>query len=50
LLKQRGRVFFEMSEGQAEMVKKIMEEGNLVNINIMKDYLNIERVIYGEIE
>jgi release factor glutamine methyltransferase len=49
LLKQGGKIFFEMSEGQAITVKNIMEEGKLSNINIRKDYLNIERVIYGEI-
>jgi release factor glutamine methyltransferase len=49
LLKQGGKVFFEMSDGQAKVVEKIMEEGNINNINIRKDYLNIERVIYGEV-
>jgi len=47
LLKPGGKIFFELSENQHIKVKEIMEANGLKNIRINKDYLNIERVIYG---
>jgi len=47
LLKPGGRIFFELSENQHIKVKEIMEASGIKDININKDYLNIERVIYG---
>jgi release factor glutamine methyltransferase len=49
LLKNKGKIFFEIGEGQAEKVKKILEENNFSDIKIKNDYLHIERVISGEI-
>ncbi len=49
LLKNKGKIYFEIGAGQAEKVKKILEENNFSEIKIKNDYLNIERVISGEI-
>jgi release factor glutamine methyltransferase len=47
ILKTGGKLFFEVSEGQSSMVKKILSQNGLVEITIIKDYQNIDRVIYG---
>ena len=47
LLKKKGRLFFELSDGQRNVVEKIMTENNLSDITVKKDYSNIERIIYG---
>lgn len=47
LLNPNGYLFFELGQGQFEKVTQIMESFNLRDIKIKKDYLNIERVIYG---
>lgn len=48
LLKPGGKLFFEVGKGQFSKVKDIMVASNYQNIKIIKDYLNIERVISGE--
>ena len=47
LLKPGGKIFFELSENQHIKVKETMESNGIKEIKINKDYLNIERVIYG---
>lgn len=47
-LKTGGRLFFEMAKGQSENIKSILENNELTNIKIVKDYQQIDRVIYGE--
>ena len=47
LLKPSGKIFFELSENQHIKVKEIMEANGIKDMKIKKDYLNIERVIYG---
>lgn len=49
LLKSKGRLFYEIGKGQAEEVKNILEESKFTLIQIRNDYLNIERVISGEL-
>jgi len=49
-LKPKGKIFFEVAEGQSDTVKKIMEENNFINIIVKKDYQNIDRIVYGEIK
>jgi release factor glutamine methyltransferase len=48
LLKSGGKLFFEVGKGQFSKVSEILKKNNFQNINIKKDYLNIERVISGE--
>jgi release factor glutamine methyltransferase len=48
LLKPGGKLFFEVGKGQFSFVSEIMSKNNLQNIIVIKDYLNIERVISGE--
>lgn len=50
ILKPSGKIFFELAENQSINVKKIMESNGIRDIRIKKDYLNIERVIFGEIK
>ena len=50
LLDGKGKVFLEMGIGQSEKVKEILAEGGFQNLNIVKDYLDIDRVIYGDIK
>ncbi len=49
ILLPKGKLFFEVGYNQANKVKAIMEENNFTGIKIIKDYSNIERVVYGEI-
>lgn len=46
-LKKSGKLFFELSDGQQNDVEKIMQENNLNDIAVKKDYSGIERIIYG---
>lgn len=48
LLKPGGKLFFEVGKGQFSIVSEIMKKNNFQNIDMTKDYLNIERVISGE--
>lgn len=48
LLKNNGKLYFEIGKDQSDSVKKILEENGFVNIRIKKDYQEIERVISGE--
>jgi len=49
-LKINGKLFFEIAQGQSEQVKQIMNENRFSNINMIKDYQNIDRIIYGEMK
>ena len=48
LLKNNGKLFFEIGVGQSDAVKKILIDSDYKNIVIIKDYSDIERVIIGE--
>ena len=48
LLKNNGKIFFEVGQGRSEDVEKILRENNFKEILIVKDYLKIDRVISGE--
>jgi len=47
-LEENGKLFFEVSQGQSEEVVEIMTRNNFKNIGIIKDYQNIDRIIFGE--
>ncbi|MDO8549384.1 MAG: peptide chain release factor N(5)-glutamine methyltransferase [Ignavibacteria bacterium] len=47
MLKDMGKIFFEVGQGQAEDVKRILSGNNFSEINITKDYLKIDRVVWG---
>ena len=49
ILNPKGKLFFEVAEGQSDTVTKIMKENNFINIIVKKDYQNIDRVVYGEL-
>lgn len=48
MLKPGGKLFFEVGQGQSETVALHMKNCGFINITVKKDYLNIERVVYGE--
>ena len=50
ILKEKGKLFFEVGKDQSKLVENILLENDFQNITIKKDYLNIERVVYGEFE
>jgi release factor glutamine methyltransferase len=47
-LKENGKLFFEVAQGQSDEVKDFMVNNNFKNIGMLKDYQNIDRVIFGE--
>ena len=49
LLKKDGCLMFEVGIGQAEDVRRIMEENGFEDIRVYKDTLEIERVVSGTI-
>ncbi len=49
-LKKGGKIFFEVAQNQSEKVRIILDKEEFKNIKFQKDYLNIERVVSGEIE
>jgi release factor glutamine methyltransferase len=49
LLKENGKIFFEVGQGQASKVVDILRQEQFSNIKTKKDYLNIERVVSGEL-
>lgn len=46
-LNTNGKLFFELGAGQSKKVKEFMEQNNFYNIQIIKDYNNHDRVIWG---
>ncbi len=50
LLNPKGKLYFEVGIGQSEKVKEIMLKNNFANIEIVKDYASIDRIVYGELE
>src|SRR5690606_37121874 len=49
-LNGNGKLFFETGYGQHEEITNIMNQNNFKNINVVKDYSGIERVISGELK
>ncbi len=48
LLIEKGRLFFEIGKGQSKDISTIMEENFFEDIEIIKDYQQIDRVISGK--
>lgn len=42
-----GMLYFEIGYDQAEAVSKLMEMSGFVEINVVKDYAGLDRVVYG---
>ena len=49
-LKTGGQLYFEIADGQAEQVIKLMKQHNFTNIEAIKDYQDIYRIVCGEIK
>lgn len=50
LLKENGKVYIEIGKGQSNEIKTLMENKRINNINIIKDYQGIDRIICGELK
>lgn len=50
LLKNKGKLFFEIGDGQSEKVSTILTDNNYSDIKIVNDYLHINRVISGKLD
>ncbi len=48
LLKKNGKLFFEVGIHQSENVEEIMLQSGFTNVQKEKDYLRIDRVVWGE--
>ncbi len=48
-LKKKGKLFFEIGENQSEKVIWIMEKNQFIDVRVIKDYQNLDRIVYGEI-
>ena len=48
ILNKKGKLFFEIGIHQSENVKTILQNSNFKNISVIKDYQDIDRIIYGE--
>ncbi len=42
-----GMMFFEIGYDQGEDVKKLMEQAGFAEVNVVKDYAGLDRVVYG---
>ncbi|MBU1098973.1 MAG: peptide chain release factor N(5)-glutamine methyltransferase [Bacteroidetes bacterium] len=49
LLNPKGKIYFEVGIGQADRVKDLLADNGMSFITSHKDYLDIDRVVYGEI-
>ncbi len=48
MLVPNGKIYFELGAGLSEIVKEILTERNYENIEIIKDYAGIDRIIKAE--
>ena len=48
-LTKKGWLYFEVGLGQAGMVQDIMQENGFSDVQVLKDYNKIERIVYGRI-
>lgn len=50
ILKPGGSIYLEIGKGQANEVTRILEAYGVQNINFIKDYQQIDRIVYGELK
>lgn len=48
LLNSKGKLFFELNPSVAKKVEELLVANNFININLIKDFNNHLRIIYGE--
>lgn len=49
LLKNNGKLYFEMGQGQANKISKVMSDNGFKNIKMVNDYSGIQRIAIGEV-
>lgn len=47
MLKENGQLYFEVGKGQSEAISSMMSDNNFSDIEVVNDYQNIGRVVYG---
>jgi len=47
ILKEKGYLYFEIGKGQSEVIQELMTNNNFCELHLVRDYQNIDRVIYG---
>ena len=50
LLNKNGKLFVEIAQGQADEVTEIFTINNFVDIKVLKDYADIDRIVLGELQ
>ena len=50
ILKPCGSVYLEVGKGQANLVAKLLESNGISEISFIKDYQQIDRIVYGEMK
>jgi release factor glutamine methyltransferase len=50
LLNSKGKLFFELNPSAVKTVEELLVANNFININLIKDFSNHFRIIYGEKE
>ena len=48
-LNKKGWLYFEIGQGQKDAVYNLMQEEGFEDIQVVKDYNKIERIIYGRV-
>jgi release factor glutamine methyltransferase len=49
-MNKTGKLFFEVAQGQSTEIKNILLKNNFTDVNSVKDYQEIERIVYGGIK
>ena len=49
-LSKKGKLYFEIAQGQADKVSDFMTDNGFINIKSIDDYAGIKRVVVGELE
>jgi release factor glutamine methyltransferase len=50
ILNRGGYLFFEAAEGQSKKIIDILNDSKFTNVNCIKDYSQIDRIIYGQLK
>ncbi len=47
-LEKEGQLIFEVGKGQAKAVRELLKDAGFIDTRVIKDYNNIERIVYGK--
>ena len=49
VLNENGILAFEIGYNQGEAVKSLMEENNFKDVNVIKDFASLDRIVIGHL-